>query len=229
MNEMDSRTRALLGDAGILKLKQSTVAVTGLGGVGGYAAEALARSGVGTLYLYDNDAFSPSNLNRQIGATVATIGRLKTEVMAERIKQINPEINVICHTEFITPETDFPFDRVDFIIDAVDNVTAKLFLALGAQESKTPIISIMGTGNKLDPSRLQIGDVFKTRECPLCRVMRYECKKRAIKRLPCVWSDERPKKSSVAEDGRSVPSSTVFVPAAAGMLAASYAVQELIK
>ncbi len=209
------------------RLKNSAVAVAGLGGVGGYAAEALARSGVGTIYLFDNDSFSASNLNRQIGATVDTVGRLKTAVTAERIRAISPDIKVIERPELITPQSDFPFDKVDYIIDAVDNVTAKLFLALGAQQSKTPIISVMGTGNKLCPERLSVDDIFSTRECPLCRVMRYECKKRGIKKLNCVWSDERPSKSPLAEDGRTVPSSAVFVPAAAGMIAASISVRQI--
>lgn len=229
MDERFSRTQGLIGEKGVKALKNACVAVVGLGGVGGFAAEALARSGVGQLLLFDNDRYSLSNINRQAGAFSSTVGRLKTEVTAERIALINEAIAVHCYPIFISPETDFPFKQADFIIDAVDNVTAKLFLAQGAQENGVPIISVMGTGNKLDPTRLKIGDIYQTHECPLCRVMRYECKKRGIKRLNVVWSDERTKKSPLSENGKSVPASMTFVPAAAGVTAASFVVTQLLK
>ncbi len=229
MEEMYNRTVGLIGEEALSRLKNSAVAVAGLGGVGGYAVEMLARSGVGKLYIFDSDRYSESNLNRQIGATADTVGRLKTEATAERIRAINPEAAVVLCDEFITPESNFPFGKVDYIIDAVDNVTAKLFLAKGAQENRRPIISVMGTGNKLCPERLRISDISKTFECPLCRVMRYECKKRGIISLDCVWSDEKPIRSGFSEKGKSVPASMGFVPAAAGIMAASFVVRRLIK
>lgn len=228
MDEIFSRTAGLITEEGVKKLNNATVAVVGLGGVGGHAAEALARSGTGTLLLFDSDRYTASNINRQAGALHSTIGELKTDVTARRIQDINSKIIVEKYPIFITPETDFPFDRADYIIDAVDNVTAKLFLALGAQESGTPIISVMGTGNKLDPTRLRISDISETRECRLCKVMRYECKKRGIKKLDTVWTDERTKKSPLTENGKPVPASMIFVPASAGMLAASYAVRKIL-
>lgn len=232
MREQDLRTGALVGEDGLKRLNGATVAVFGIGGVGSYAAEALARSGVGRLYVYDNDTVSVSNLNRQLVATHPTVGRLKTEVAAERYRDINPEIEVVEMPVFVTDKTDIPFDKFDFIIDAVDNVTAKLFLIEGAQKCGVPIISIMGTGNKLDPTQLQISDIYSTHECPLARVMRTELKKRGIKRLDVVWSPERPIKPQETQEkratGRATPGSMVFVPACAGLIAASYVTKKLI-
>ena len=192
MEERYLRTAALIGEAALEKLKNSTVAVFGIGGVGSYAAEALARSGIGTLYLYDNDTVSESNRNRQLVALGSTVGRLKTEVAAERIRDIDPDVRVMERPEFVNPESDIPFEKLDYIIDAVDNVTAKLFLIQNAMQRGVPIISVMGTGNKLDPSQLQVSDIFDTYECPLAKVMRSELKKRGIKKLEVVWSPERP-------------------------------------
>ena len=226
------RTAALIGEAALEKLKNSTVAVFGIGGVGSYAAEALARSGIGTLYLYDNDTVSESNRNRQLVALGSTVGRLKTEVAAERIRDIDPDVRVVERPEFVNPESDIPFEKLDYIIDAVDNVTAKLFLIQNAMQRGVPIISVMGTGNKLDPSQLQVSDIFDTYECPLAKVMRSELKKRGIKKLEVVWSPERPLKSSKTEEkrvnGRPTPASMTFVPASAGIMAAARAVKALI-
>ena len=166
------RTKGLLGEEKFEILKNSTVAVFGLGGVGSYAAEVLARSGVGTLYIYDNDTISESNINRQLIALTSTVGKYKTAVLKERLLDINPDINVFNFAEFITPESDIPFEKFDFMIDAVDNVTAKIFLAEKSQKLSVPLISVMGTGNKLHPENLIISDIFKTHECPLCKVMR---------------------------------------------------------
>ncbi len=223
---MNTRTIALIGDEAYEKLKGSTVAVFGIGGVGSYAAEALARSGVGTLYLYDNDTVSVSNINRQLVALSSTVGRYKTEIAHERIKAINPDVTVIECREFVTRDSDIPFDKFDAVIDAVDNVTAKLFIAENCADK--PFISVMGTGNKLCPERIRISDLFDTSECPLCRVMRTECRKKNIDGFDVVWSDEHPKKSPLTENGKTVPASMVFVPAAAGMTAASYIIRKLI-
>lgn len=225
------RTKALLGDGGFKKLQNSTVAVFGIGGVGSYAAEALVRSGVKTVYIYDNDTVAQSNINRQLIADGDTVGRDKTAVAKERYLKINPDAEIIAVKEFITPLSVIPFEKFDYIIDAVDNVAAKLFLAENAAKSGVPIISVMGTGNKLRPELLKISDIGKTSYCPLCRVMRSQLKRRGIKRLTVVWSDEKPVKASVGEElrstGRPSPSSYAFVPGAAGLMAAAYVVREL--
>lgn len=229
MREQDARTIALIGEKALLKLKGSRVAVFGIGGVGSYAVEALARSGVGTLYLYDNDTVSKSNINRQLIALNSTIDKEKVTVAAERIRDINPDISVFENKVFVTPETTIPFADFDYIIDAVDNVTAKLFLCEGAVAHNVPIISVMGTGNKLDPSRLQISDISKTHTCPLARVMRLELKKRSIKKLTAVWSDEVPQRAQSPCGEHPAPASMTFVPGSAGLMAASYVIRELIK
>lgn len=233
MKEEYLRTAALIGEGGLEILKTKAVAVFGLGGVGSYAAEALVRSGIGTVYIYDSDKVAKSNINRQLIALSSTVGMYKTEVEALRLRDINPDCNIIEKTEFVTPESDIPFGDFDFIIDAVDNVTAKLFLAVEAEKRKVPIISVMGTGNKLDPTRLKITDIYKTSVCPLARVMRYELKKRGIKRLAVVWSDETPIKPAdcgeYRDTGRIPPASMAMVPGCAGLYAASYAIRELLK
>lgn len=233
MKEEFLRTAALIGEEGLSKLNNSAVAVFGLGGVGSYAAEALARSGVGTLFIYDNDRVAKSNINRQLIALSSTVGMYKTEAEAARLTDINPDCKIIENREFVTPESDIPFESFDFIIDAVDNVTAKLFLAVKAEENGIPIISVMGTGNKLDPTRLKITDIYKTSVCPLARVMRYELKKRGVKRLTAVWSDETPIKPAdcgeYRDTGRIPPASMAMVPACAGLCAASYAVRKLLE
>ena len=232
MKEEYLRTAALIGEEGLERLKNSTVAVFGIGGVGSYAAEALVRSGVGRIYIYDNDRVARSNINRQLIALSSTVGVFKTEAAAARLRDINPDCTVIEKREFVTRESDIPFDSFDFIIDAVDNVTAKLFLAVEAERKGVPIISVMGTGNKLDPARLRITDIYKTSVCPLARVMRYELKKRGVKHLTVVWSDETPLKPAdcgeYRDTGRIPPASMAMVPGAAGLTAAAYAVKALI-
>jgi len=180
MKERFSRTASLVGNDAIERLKRSTVAVFGLGGVGGYALEALARAGVGTLYLIDGDKVAPSNLNRQILATISTVGQNKVDVAEQRIKDINPDVKVVKRAQFYTPETqgDYDFSQFDYVIDAVDMVTAKLLLAVNCQNLGVPIISCMGTGNKLDCTAFEVADIYDTSVCPLARVMRNELKKR---------------------------------------------------
>lgn len=231
MDRRTERTALLLGEEAMQKLKNSHVAIFGLGGVGCYATEALARSGVGTLTVIDGDAYSESNLNRQLFATVRTVGRRKTEVAAERIREIAPDCTVIEKDLFYTPENAdlLDFSSFDYIIDAIDTVTSKIDLICRANGAGVPIISSMGTGNKLDPTRLKVTDLYKTEGCPLARVLRRELKKREIKKLKVVFSDEEPKKTVVTEEGttRHAPASAVFVPACAGMALAAEAVKDL--
>lgn len=225
------RTGALIGEKALEKLGRSAVAVFGIGGVGSYAAEALVRSGIGTLYLYDNDIVAPSNINRQLIALNSTVGKFKTLAAKERYLDINPDCNIVENREFITPESNIPFESFDFIIDAVDNVTAKLFLAENAFRMNIPIISVMGTGNKLDPARLRVSDIYKTSVCPLARVMRCELKKRGVRNLLTVWSDEPPRKpiysTEQREAGRPSPSSMAPVPGAAGLTAAAEVIKRI--
>lgn len=230
-------------------LANARVAVFGLGGVGGYATEALARSGVGALDLIDHDRVSPTNLNRQIVALESTIGRWKAEVMAERVADINPECRVVAHTCFYLPDTADEIDlaQFDYIVDCVDTVTAKLLLAERAQKAGVPIISSMGTANKLDPSMLEVADISKTETCPLAKIIRKECRKRGIERLKVVYSREpaqQPSEKAQAayldamgdgsdaavcdKFGRAgIPGSTAFVPPAAGLLLAAEVVKDL--
>ena len=233
MKEEYLRTAALIGEENLNKLNNSTVAVVGLGGVGSYAAEALVRSGIGTVYIYDSDKVAKSNINRQLIALSSTVGMYKTEAEALRLKDINPHCNIIEKTEFVSPESNIPFENFDFIIDAVDNVTAKLFLAAEAEKRGVPIISVMGTGNKLDPAKLKITDIYKTSVCPLARVMRYELKKRGVKNLTVVWSDETPIKPAdcgeYRDTGRIPPASMSMVPGSAGLYASSYVIRKIIE
>ena len=230
------RTRILLGDEAMQILKNSRVAVFGVGGVGGYVAEALARSGVGAFDLIDRDQVSITNLNRQIIATMRTVGMDKTEAMAARILDINPEAQVTQHKCFFLPETAemFDFSRYDYVVDAVDTVTAKIEIILQAKRAGVPVISSMGAGNKLDPSKFEAADIYKTSVDPLARVMRRELKKRGVKKLKVVYSKEEPLKplSRIEADpgaGRKdVPGSSAFTPSAAGLLIASEVVKDLI-
>ena len=231
-----SRTEILIGKEAMERLKCAHVAVFGLGGVGGYTAEALARSGVGTLTLVDNDTISVTNLNRQIIALQSTVGMKKTDAAEQRIKSINPDIKIIKRDVFYLPETaeSFDFSEYDYIVDAVDTVKAKLTLAENAQKSNTPIISSMGTGNKLHPEMLEIADISETSICPLARVMRKECKARGIKKLLCVYSKEAPLTPAQTEEtkgtlGRPVPGSTAFVPGTAGLIIAGRVINDLIR
>lgn len=230
-------------------LADSHVAVFGLGGVGGYCAEALARSGVGALDLIDHDKVSPTNINRQIVALESTIGRPKAEVMAERVRDINPSCRVVARTCFFLPDTADQIDlsQFDYIVDCVDTVTAKLLLAERAQEEGVPIISSMGTANKLDPTMLEVADISKTDICPLAKIIRKECRKRGIKHLKVVYSREPARQPSdeaqaaylatmqkdagatVDKFGRAgIPASTAFVPPAAGLILASEVVKDLV-
>lgn len=233
MNEF-SRTELLLGAKALQRLQAARVAVFGIGGVGGYVCEALVRSGVGHFDLVDMDTVSLTNINRQIVATHKTIGRYKTEVMQERMADINPEADVQVHNCFFLPENaqDFPFEEYDYVVDAVDTVTAKLSIIEKAQEAGVPIISSMGAGNKLDASRFQVADIYQTRVCPLAKVMRRELKKRGIERLKVVYSEEEPVKPKGPMEmppagKRSVPGSVAFVPSVAGLILAGEVVKDL--
>ena len=230
------RTSFLFGNENLTKLQHARVAVFGLGGVGGYVVEGLARSGVGTLDLIDHDIFVESNLNRQILATRDTIGRKKVDVAKERVQSICADITVNTYCCFYLPEEKdkFDFSNYDYIVDAVDTVTAKLDLIEEAERCHTPIISAMGCGNRMDPSKLVITDIYKTTGDPLARIMRYELRKRGIKKLTVVYSTEKPM-APVYPEGFEVnpkkptPGSTAFVPSAAGLLLASKVVHDLIK
>ena len=221
---MDTRTALLVGEAGVEKLHASRVAVFGLGGVGSWCCEALARAGVGRLTLVDKDVVEESNINRQLVALASTVGRYKTEVMAERIRDIRADCEVDARTLFYLPETAplVPLEGYDLIADCIDNVTAKLHLICAARAAGVPVISAMGAGNKLDPSRFRVSDLSETRVDPLARVLRRELKKRGVERLPVVWSDEAPVFSGT-EVG-----SVSFVPSVMGLIMAGYIVKELV-
>ena len=229
MDNRFSRLEMLIGKSGVDRLSASRVAVFGIGGVGGYAVEALARSGIGALDLTDNDKVCPSNINRQIIALQSTVGRYKVDVAAERVAQISPTAKVRTYKTFFLPETagEFDFSKYDYIVDAVDTVTAKIALVEKAFSAGVPIISAMGTGNKMDAARLCVTDINKTSVCPLARVMRYELKKRGIKKLKVVYSDEIPIKPHGGEDLRT-PGSTAFVPGAAGLIIAGEVVKDIL-
>lgn len=233
MSEQFSRTEMLLGSEALEKLNKARVAVFGIGGVGGYAVEGLARAGVGTLDLIDSDTVSVSNLNRQIIALHSTVGRPKVVAAAERVRDIRPDCQTICHNRFVLPETlaEFDLSVYDYIVDAIDTVSTKLALAVEAERLGVPIISSMGTGNKLDPTRFEVTDIYKTSVCPLARVMRTELKKRGVKKLKVVYSKEEPKKIAVQSDEhrRAVPASISFVPSVAGLIIAGEVVKDLIK
>lgn len=225
MEHSFERTEMLIGPEGMNRLRESRVAVFGVGGVGGYVVEALARSGVGELDLIDNDVVSRSNINRQIIATEDTIGRRKVEVMRERVLSVNPEAKVHIYPCFYLPETaeQFDFSVWSYVVDAVDTVTAKLDIVCRAQKAGVPVLSCMGTGNKMDPSRLEVTDIYKTSVCPLARVMRRELKKRDVRKLKVVCSTEEPVKT-----GSRTPGSVAFVPPAAGLMAAGEVVRDLL-
>ena len=243
-----SRTQLLLGEEAMDRLKKARVAVFGVGGVGGYVCEALVRSGVGAFDLIDDDKVCLTNLNRQIIATRKTVGQYKVDVMQNRMLEINPDIDVRLYKCFFLPENaaDFPFEEYDYIVDAVDTVTAKIELIMRAQALNVPIISAMGAGNKLDPGRFKIADIYDTSVCPLARVMRRELKKRNVKSLKVVYSDEQPirpiedmsiscRTHCICPPGakhkcterRDIPGSTAFVPAVAGLMIAGENVKDL--
>lgn len=224
-----SRTENLIGKEAMEKLKNSHVAIFGIGGVGGYVAEALARSGVGFIDIIDNDTVSLSNINRQIIATHSTVGKLKVDVMKERILDINPNAVVNSFNILYLPKTanNFDFSKYDYIIDAIDNVTGKIQLVTQANETSTPIVSAMGAGNKLDPTAFEVSDIYKTSVCPLAKVMRYELRKRNIKKLKVVYSKELPIKDQT--NPTRTPASIAFVPSVAGLIIASEVIKDLIK
>lgn len=227
------RSQMLLGSPALERLRSSRVAVFGIGGVGGYVAEALARTGVGTLDLVDKDVVDVSNINRQIIALHSTIGRPKVEVMKERIRDINPDIVVHARQCFFLPETaeEFDFSQYDYVVDAVDTVTAKIEIILRAHQANTPVISSMGAGNKLNPELFLVSDIYQTSVCPLAKVMRRELKKRGIKELKVVYSKEEPKKPAggAPEGERLAPGSVAFVPSVAGLIAAGEVIKDLCK
>lgn len=228
--EQFSRTAALLGAEAVEQLKGKRVAVFGIGGVGGYVVEALARSGVGALDLIDADRVSVSNINRQIIALHSTVGQYKTEAAAARVKDIFPACEVKTYNLFYSPECDaFDFGAYDYVVDAVDSVAAKLALVENCRKANTPIISSMGAGNKLDATRFEVADLSKTSVCPLARVMRRELKKRGIEHLKVVYSKEEPLPSAMDEQGKPVPASIAFVPSVVGLIIAGEVVKDLVK
>ena len=228
-----SRTALLLGEAGVEKLKKARVAVFGVGGVGGYVVEALARSGVGRLDLIDKDVVSISNINRQIIALHSTVGQYKTDVAAARAKDINPEIEVRCHHLFYLPETadSFDFSKFDYVVDAIDTVSGKVALIENAKRVGVPVISSMGAGNKLDPTAFEVADIAKTTVCPLARVMRRELKKRGMDGVKVVYSKEEPLLVGLKDEetGKSIPGSVAFVPSVVGLIIAGEVMKDLIK
>ncbi len=226
MNETYKRTQALIGSDALNKLKEAHVAVFGIGGVGGYAVEALARSGIGELTLIDNDTVKQSNINRQIIALNSTLGELKIEAFRKRINDINPDIKVNIYNVFYLPETKnlIDFSDFDYVLDAIDTVSGKIAIIERCAEENIPVISSMGTGNKLDPTAFRITDISKTSVCPLARVMRYELKKRGIKGLKVLFSDETP----VRQESR-IPASISFVPSVAGLIIAGEVIKDIIK
>ncbi len=225
-----SRTESLLGKEAVAKLNKSSVAVFGIGGVGGHAAEALARSGVGKLILIDFDKVSESNINRQIFALTSTVGKLKCDVARDRLLDINPSLTVVTYPVFVDESnisSILSSERPDYIIDCIDSVKSKVCLAKTALEMQIPIISSMGTGNKIEPQKLMISDISKTHTCPLARVMRRELKAASITHLDVIFSSEIPRQSTVEENGRHAPASCSFVPSVAGLMLAGYVIKKL--
>ncbi|MCR5836735.1 MAG: tRNA threonylcarbamoyladenosine dehydratase [Lachnospiraceae bacterium] len=248
MIDQFSRTKLLIGEKGVDKLANARVAVFGIGGVGGYVCEALARSGVGHFDLIDNDTVSLTNINRQIIALHSTVGKYKTEVMRDRMRDINPEVEVEIHNCFFLPENadEFDFSKYDYVVDAVDTVAAKLSVIVKAKEEGVPVISSMGAGNKLDPTQFKVADIYKTKVCPLAKVMRRELKNRGIKKLKVVYSEELPVKQDEKtvkaynendfenpeiekkSNKRSTPGSTAFVPSVAGLIIAGEVIKDIV-
>lgn len=250
MLDQFSRTELLLGNESMIRLKNARVAIFGIGGVGGYTTEALARSGVGTLDLIDDDRVCLTNINRQIYATRRTVGRYKVDVAEERILEINPEVKVNTYKTFYMPDTaaEFDFSAYDYVIDAIDTVTGKLMLVEQADHAGTPIISSMGAGNKMDPTAFQVADIYETSVCPLARVMRRELKKRGIRSLKVVYSREKPmepvedmaiscRSNCICPPGtarkctqrRQIPGSNAFVPSVAGLIIAGEVIKDLTR
>jgi len=238
MLEQFARTSLLLGDEAMEKLSNSRVAIFGVGGVGGYVCEGLVRSGVGAFTLVDRDVVSITNINRQIIALNSTVGRYKTEVMRDRMADINPQVRVEIKNMFFLPEnaSEFDFGSYDYVVDCVDTVTAKLEIIMRAREANVPVISAMGAGNKLDPTRFRVADIYETSGCPLARVMRRELKKRGVTSLKVVYSDEQPTKPAFRIEETSdtagtvrkdTPASVAFVPSVCGLVIASEIIRDL--
>lgn len=229
------RTELIFGKSAMNKLAAARVAVFGVGGVGGYIVEALARSGIGAIDVIDNDIVSPSNINRQILALKSTVGMFKVDVAAERIADINPDCKVTAHKLFYMPETadSLDFNSFDYIVDAIDTVTGKIAIIENAKKAGVAVISCMGAGNKTDPTAFEVSDIYSTSVCPLARVMRHELKKRGIESLKVVYSKENPVTPCICggeiENKRTVPGSTAFVPSVAGLIAAGEIIKDLIK
>ncbi|HEY8363435.1 MAG TPA: tRNA threonylcarbamoyladenosine dehydratase [Tissierellaceae bacterium] len=225
------RTELLLGKDAMDKLKNSTVAIFGIGGVGSFAAEALVRSGLGSIYLIDYDIIDITNINRQIHATMKTVGLPKVEVMKERILEINPNINITVFKEKYGPETKEMLlsHKYDYVIDAIDMISSKIDLIVECKKRNIPIISSMGAGNKLNPAMFKVGDIYSTRVCPMAKVMRYELRKRNIKSLKVVWSDEVPKPVNLEKEGvrKAIPGSVGFVPPVVGFIMASEVIKDI--
>ena len=236
MEERYTRTAMLIGEECLEKIKRSKVAVFGIGGVGGNALEAIVRAGVGEIAVFDNDTVSESNINRQLIAAYSTVGMFKTDAFEKRILDINPLCRVEKHTLFVTPEIieELDLSKYDYVIDAIDTVSAKIALAVKCERESIPLIASMGTGNKLDPTRFEISDIYKTSVCPLARVMRTELKKRGVKKLKVLFSKEepiKPKELSVAEENggkKNPPASISFVPSAAGLIIAAEVIKDII-
>ena len=223
-----SRTELVVGIDGVEKLNNTKIAIFGLGGVGSFALEGLVRAGIGNLVLIDNDCVELTNLNRQILATHKTIGKPKVEIAKQRILDINPNANVEIHQEFFMPETEGILDdSIDYIVDCIDTVTAKIELVVRAERLNIPIISCMGTGNKLEPTRFEVADIYKTSICPLAKVMRKELRNRGVKKLKVVYSKEEPIKSN-KKDRNQVPGSISFVPSVAGLIIAGEVVKTIL-
>jgi tRNA A37 threonylcarbamoyladenosine dehydratase len=244
-----SRTELLVGNEGMEKLKNARVAIFGIGGVGGYTVEALARSGIGTLDLIDDDKICLTNINRQIFATRSTVGKYKVDVAHDRILDINPDANVNIYKTFYVPDTadQFDFTQYDYVVDAIDTVTGKIELIMQADKTNTPIISSMGAGNKMDPTAFRVADIYKTNVCPLAKVMRRELKKRGIEKLKVVYSEEKPmtpiddmaiscRAHCICPPGtvrkctqrRQVPGSNAFVPSVVGLIIAGEVIKDII-
>lgn len=238
MQEQFIRTGLLIGEEGIERLQNTRVAVFGVGGVGGHVVEALARSGVGTLDLIDNDTVCLSNINRQIVATHSTLGMYKVDAARDRVLDINPDIKVNVYKTFYLPETadQFDFSNYDYVVDAIDTVTGKIGLVMQAQQSNTPIISSMGAGNKMDPTAFRVADIYKTNVCPLAKVMRRELKNRGVKKLKVVYSEEKAMTPIAGivneqenESRRQTPGSNAFVPSVVGLIIAGEVIKDIVK
>lgn len=232
ISEQFERTELLFGSDAMETLKNSRVAVFGIGGVGGHTAEALVRSGIGAIDLIDNDEVSINNINRQIFATVSTVGQLKTESAKKRLLDINPDCKITVHNIFFMPETSemIDFSQYDYVVDAIDTVTGKTEIIMCAEKAGIPVISSMGAGNKLDPTAFEVSDIYKTSVCPLARTMRHEMKKRGIKKLKVVYSKEQPfiPPERLSESGKRIPASNAFVPSVAGLIIAGEVIKDLM-